>query len=267
MALEYVKVWTTFLDDPWVQSLNCNHRGFFLQLLILCRRSGDFSAIFRRGLSALGAELGCDDSTCAKILRKFAEDGKVIFEKRPDGVYRIEVVNYQFWQDLRPEKQSREIVAKKRQTGEKSEKIQPSKPREEKPSQAKPISLSPNGDHREFVDYFCRSCKEHTGVEYLFQGGKDGQKVKGILAQLKSVDLAKAFVDEFFRMDDDFLRESGHTIGVFSVQLNKIAQRLSGSRIDGESSTDRHNRLLCERMAKALEPTPRLIGGSDVVAK
>lgn len=105
----------------------------------------------------------------------------------------------------------------------------------------------PTGDHAEFVRYFCESCERIVGIKYLFQGKKDGQKVKEILSQLKSLDLAKAFVDEFFAMDDPFFEKSGYTIGVFSTQLNKIAQRLAANKRPVESEIDRFNRLEAEK--------------------
>ena len=135
MALEYVKIWTTFFDDEWVQSLSGCERGVFIQLVILCRKSGDFSKIYTRSYPVLAGNLGVDGKTARKILGKFHEAGKIIIKNTESGSIQIELPNYQFWQDLRPEKESRELVKNRGKVREKSGKSLASKPSQEKPSQ------------------------------------------------------------------------------------------------------------------------------------
>lgn len=125
MAVEYVKIWTTFESDPWIQSLNCNQRGLFLQL-ILFTKSGGSPHVTGRSYSAIAQRSGCDDSTCAKFLRKFAEDGKISLTNPNGRVIQIEVLNYDYWQGLKGEKGVIEKVKERRKIREKSGEIPPS---------------------------------------------------------------------------------------------------------------------------------------------
>ena len=117
------------------------------------------------------------------------------------------------------------------------------------------VALSPNGsEHKALIEFWMSECERTTGIKYLFQAGKDGATIKRVLTQLKSLELAKVFVADFFQNPDDFvLNKSGFTIGVFATQLNKIAQRLSSTRREGESETDRFNRLEAEKYMKQFD--------------
>ena len=135
MSAEYIKLWTAFLDDDWVQSLSCTQRGVFIQLLLTCRKNGDISTTYHRSARTLAGLFGLDVGTLSKTLRNFDADGKIKFSQDEKGVYRIEVCNYHFWQGLKGEKGVSETVKKRRSDVEKSVGNRPSKPSQEKPSQ------------------------------------------------------------------------------------------------------------------------------------
>lgn len=243
--IEYVKVWTSFLDDEWTITLSASARGVFLQFLILCRKSSEKSAFIQRSAASLGAVCGCDAGTMRKYLGKFSDDGKISVQELSTGAIRVTVLNYNYWQELRGNKEVREKVSNRRKTREKPAKITPSYPILSNPIQE---LSSPTGDHHAFVTFWADQYQKRTGVKYIFNGKKDGQLVKDILRKCQGIDTAKLFMVEFFNTTDEFIVDkAGFTIGVFSTQLNKIAQHLSTSRVEGESEMDRHNRLAAER--------------------
>jgi hypothetical protein len=228
LMMEYVKVWTAFEDDEWIQSLNCNQRGLFLQLLLFGKRAGGLGVIVGRSYSALALRSGCDDSTCAKFLRKFANDGKIELSVSANRVVTVKICNYEFWQGLKGEKGVNEVVRNRRKVREESGEIRRINKSQAKPSQANTNTLSPSGDHRAFIEHWCTRYKEKIGTDYHFRGGKDGALVKQILGELKTLRVATEYVDEFMAGRDKWVEENGgYTIGVFQSQLNKIGQRLA----------------------------------------
>jgi len=124
--------------------------------------------------------------------------------------------------------------------------------------------LSPTGDHRPFVEFWMDQYQSRTGVKYIFNGAKDGKLVKNILQKLQRLDTAKMFVVEYFQSTDEFnVERAGFSIGVFSTQLNRIAQKLSTTRVEGESELDRFNRIESEKYLKQFDAE----GNRRVVAK
>lgn len=117
--MPYAKIWTDIKNDEWFVSLPCVARGLFIQLIIHAR-SWENSTIFLRNFPHASTEFGLDRSTCAKYLRKFHEDGKIILSEN-DGILRITVVNYDRWQGLT----QREKSGKNHVFREKSEKNSP----------------------------------------------------------------------------------------------------------------------------------------------
>lgn len=93
----YAKSWTDKFNDSWYVSLRLNERGMFDQLYTYAKLHGDVGKIFLRNFAHAGAEYGCDRDTAAKILRKFANDGKVILKEKENGI-EIVVRNYKYWQ-------------------------------------------------------------------------------------------------------------------------------------------------------------------------
>lgn len=111
MALiEYVKLWTEFLKDEWVLSLNCNERGAYLQLFLLAKMHDDSGLVRARSWHALSMLLACDVRTCRKIVAKFQSDAKIQLSFGESGTINIFINKYQEWQSLSPNKEGREKV-------------------------------------------------------------------------------------------------------------------------------------------------------------
>ena len=114
--------------------------------------------------------------------------------------------------------------------------------------------FSPVGEHQVLIAFWMEQYQHRTGVKYLFDGGKDGKAIKEVLKKLQSLDVAKMFIQEFFQTTDEFVVDrAGFTIGVFLTQLNKIAQKLSTTRVEGETELDRQNRRACEEYMRKFD--------------
>lgn len=75
--------------------------------------------------------------------------------------------------------------------------------------------------HNELVRFWCDRYKEHVGFPYPFAGGKDGATIKQ-LRTLYSDDQLRTFIAAFFEMEDEFISNSGYSLGVFRGCLPKV---------------------------------------------
>jgi len=229
----YAKIWTDIFDDDWFLSLNCNHRGFWLQLIIAAKMLGDCGKIVCKSAAFLSHICGLDYRTTVSILEKFKMQGKLIVEKSEFGSMVVTIPNYQYWQQLRNAKLS---VQEKPDSDNNATKLSQISTKT-KPNQTitKPNNISakkkrtiPDTDHAKFIDYFFTKHKERFDRKYDFKKGKDGKHVSDLLKVYK-IDILLQMVDIFFDEDDEFLIKAGYTIGVFRSQSNKLAQKQSGN--------------------------------------
>jgi hypothetical protein len=70
-------------------------------------------------------------------------------------------------------------------------------------------------------DHFYKKFKDVMGKAYVANFGKDGAIFKDLIAVIGDDDVIKA-VDRFFISEDDFIKKSGYTVGVFKSQINKL---------------------------------------------
>ncbi len=108
--------------------------------------------------------------------------------------------------------------------------------RQEERIKKKTLRDSPNPAVKVFIDYFVQLVKEKTGAPYSVNEGKDGKLVKNLLRD-HPLDRLKELARSFFRSRDPFIEKSGFTIGVFSSQINTLAQKIS-RRDPQEGRTD-----------------------------
>ena len=80
----------------------------------------------------------------------------------------------------------------------------------------------PNPNVKTFIDYWHVSFKSKFSQPYIFNGPKEGSLIKSLLKTIPIEDL-KTKADTFFTCNDDFIKKSGYTIGVFYSQINKLS--------------------------------------------
>lgn len=75
--------------------------------------------------------------------------------------------------------------------------------------------------HNALIRFWCDRYEQHVGVKYPFMGGKDGKAIKDLLA-IYSDDQLRTFIAAFFEIEDDFIQQSGYSLGVFRGCLPKV---------------------------------------------
>lgn len=237
MSLSYAKFWTSMLNDDWFVSLSCNARGLWMQLILIAKQVGDTGVVSLRSYSALAVMCGCDDSSAAKYLRLFAEVGKISVVKTGEKSLTIEIVNYAYYQrgevvnDLKSgEKSPRVRKVTKGQSGEKSPLNQTRQNRTEQNTVVLPtcvgttpvVSISSASPAGSFLTYFGHLYQERFKTKYICSFAKDTVLAKGILSAIPPDEVARR-LQRFFGDDDDFLRHSGHTVGIFRIRVNQYS--------------------------------------------
>ena len=81
---------------------------------------------------------------------------------------------------------------------------------------------TPNPNVKTFIDYWHVSFKSKFSQPYIFNGSKEGTLIKSLLKTIPIDDL-KNKAEIFFTCNDDFIKKSGYTIGVFYSQINKLS--------------------------------------------
>jgi len=69
--------------------------------------------------------------------------------------------------------------------------------------------------------HFLSKYKDKVGKEYLWSWGKDSTLLKGILSLLTEEEVL-SLIDKFFSSNDEFIKRTGYTMGVFKSQINKL---------------------------------------------
>ena len=82
---------------------------------------------------------------------------------------------------------------------------------------------------RPFIDFFADLYLKHRGIKYVFRKGKDNGSVQHLLGTLELDDL-KARAERFFETDDQWIKNSSYSIGVFQSQINKLVPKVEPPR-------------------------------------
>lgn len=82
-------------------------------------------------------------------------------------------------------------------------------------------SGKPPGTTKELLTHFQERHLETTGSPVLVSWEKDGAQAKRIVTTY-GLDKAIALVNQFFKLEDDFIAGAGRSFGVFVSQVNKL---------------------------------------------
>lgn len=100
MSGGYAKVWTKVQHGKWFQTLSCNQRGVWFQLIILAKDRGRSGGIFYKSCSGLAHDLGIDRSTLGRTLRKFQQAMRIDLDWKKNGELSIHIRNFKFYQEI-----------------------------------------------------------------------------------------------------------------------------------------------------------------------
>lgn len=70
------------------------------------------------------------------------------------------------------------------------------------------------------LDY-CGKYRQKLGLEYVINWAKDGSIIKRLVSTLGE-EKVKGLMDKFFKLDTDFVKNAGYSVGVFSSQIPRL---------------------------------------------
>lgn len=99
----------------------------------------------------------------------------------------------------------------------------PTKPTNKKPLVASPPKevSAPSPDTKPFLEWWAAEYGRRFGSPYHVLWAKEGGIVKALLKTF-DVETLKGLAVRFFDQNDEFLDKTGRTVGVFSMQINKL---------------------------------------------
>lgn len=95
----FAKIWTDIESDEWFLGLSCLQRGVFLQLIVLAKNRGNSGELSFRSHRAIAENLGLDRSTSVKTLRLFNDSSHISLEEMDNGIVRIIIPKYLYYQE------------------------------------------------------------------------------------------------------------------------------------------------------------------------
>ena len=117
--------------------------------------------------------------------------------------------------------------------------------REKKKSTAAPAqkrsrtsATSEGSSAKRLLDFFCESYETRLGLKYALNPQKDMQLLKG-LVKVHGEDQIRAAIPEFLNAEDDFVKQSGRTIGIFKTRVQSILERRMSEKIERDRDRSR----------------------------
>lgn len=90
--------------------------------------------------------------------------------------------------------------------------------------------MTPLHPIQDLLGCFDQLYQQHNdGLRYPINGGKEAKIVQGLL-EVYTVQQLKDFMAAFFEIEDDFIEQSGHSIGVFRGCLPKVIKHARQSQ-------------------------------------
>lgn len=198
-------------------------------------------------LSQIVLGTGLSKKTICKVLNKLRDMNLVITQKGDSSINKYMFnKHYDTWKPLPKKVTSPKKVISITNKGDKSS---PKKPptiyNNTKDNITKDILPDPkpkkkgqvNPDIKKFIDYFYDKHLKETGEKYYVKGGRDGESVKRMLGTY-SLEKLQRFVDVYFWMEDEWIKEKGYSIGKFESNIEKIIKEYKDvMRLKGESGS------------------------------
>lgn len=88
-----------------------------------------------------------------------------------------------------------------------------------------------NPDVREAISYFRDAYRKRVGKQYLVRWEKDGAIMAKLLQACTLVEL-KGLIDRFMMDNDEFVVKAGRSVGIFSMQFNRLQSAKGNAEID-----------------------------------
>ena len=170
------------------------------------------------------------------VVQEYLDDlvkNELIILYSANGDTFLEFTKFKDFQILRPDREAPSYIPIPPTPGELRENAgrTPAKVKESKVKESK-VRVSgkktarhskPNPDVKKFIDWWFEKFKDIFKVKYSVTS-KDGALVKRLLSS-STYDELEGLARQFFESEDDFIKNAGYTIGVFSSQVNKLKSK------------------------------------------
>jgi hypothetical protein len=77
--------------------------------------------------------------------------------------------------------------------------------------------------HNVLIRFWCDEYEKRIGTKYPFNGGKDAKTIQWLRGLYSDEDI-RGFICAFFEIEDEFIQNSGYSLGVFRGCLPKVIQ-------------------------------------------
>ena len=108
--------------------------------------------------------------------------------------------------------------------------LEEKEPKTLKPSAAKKPATSPTGDFKTFSAWWCMAFSRIEGYDYIFEGGKDGDIIKKLLARCNGLKPLISRACRFFILEDTWLDEK-RSVSMFLNHINKCPPITNGDMV------------------------------------
>ena len=209
------------------KALRPNSKLLYAEISALTRKDG----ICRATNSYLADRLGLDNATSVKpLLSELKDQGyiDVDIERGDGGTWREITLTVALTVARGSDKKHHPPALNNATKGEYN-----------KQSITKESTDATGSTAKKFLDWYCQeyfnNFKDRDGkpIKYIVSGAKDMALLKKLLQTIQEPEL-KELALKFFKSPDDWIQTSGHTIGVFYSQINKLRSAKPGSLAERE---------------------------------
>ena len=214
----------SFFEDEEICTMNYQTRLFYIGLWV----EADDAGIFRANPKLLCSKIfPYDNDITDEIVMDMMDKLKSkIYLYDNEGQKFGWLVNFDKYQSLTNPTPSR-LPKPEGWTGKPARKSQAKK---SKPTQLKinppTKNQKPKSNHSETIKYFVGKWELKHHEKYKFQSGKDASIVQALVALYKPETL-HGLIDLFFNIDDQWIKSTDYSLGVFSTQVNKLSVRMA----------------------------------------
>lgn len=165
------------------------------------------------GRAAIAARTGLSEKAIRTAIKFLEERASIVAIKRANKYSLITVELPPVLAHDGPAERPAEGPAKGRQKGQQKG--------HNKELKNKILNTGANNGVRPLLSHYAERFKATVGVDPDISWGKDGKILKGLLAA-RGEEAVRDLLDRFFSSPDQFIRQSGYSIGAFKTCLNKL---------------------------------------------
>jgi len=204
--------------------LQHDERAIWLDLIVLASKDSGFvraNPETEYPIKLLAGMLNATEELVERTIQRCLETKKIKKADNGVGYYLLNWQEYQLTERYKRkfQKNVEDLVHSSQNRSYCSQKVSPIG--EERRGEERYIEKKADPEVKLFIDYYYEEFKKRFRAAPIINGGKDGSLVKELLGTIGLEEL-KRLLGLFFKAEDEFIKDSGYTIGVFKSQINKL---------------------------------------------